>query len=119
MFERILIPIFATMLAIAIITVGVLRKDDPVAVNVSSPPWTQATVDNPTGSYRFTVNGWEDTAHWRINGEESKVKFIDQIHPVVWMLFVVSLASGMAVLASNEENVKRLCRIREEECKRL
>ena len=114
MFERILIPIFATMLATAIIAVDILRTGDPVEIKVPSPPWTQATADNPTGSYRFTVNGWEESALWRINGEEAKVKFIDKIHPVVWMLFVVSLATGMAVLASDEENVKRLCLIRED-----
>lgn len=112
MYERILIPIFATMMAIAMIAFGLLRADDPMHSDVPLLPWTQATADNPTGSYRFTVNGWEETTHWRINGDESKAKFIDQIHPLVWTLFVVLLAFGMAVLVSDEKNVQRLCQIR-------
>ena len=72
------------------------------------PPWTQATKKNPSGSFRYTVNGWEDAALWRIDGEEAKVQFIDKIHPLVWMLIVVLSASGLAVMASDEKHVRRL-----------
>ena len=72
------------------------------------PPWTGANEGNPAGSFRYTINGWEDAALWRIEGEEAKVKFIDNIHPLVWMLLVVLLACGLAVMASDEKHVQRL-----------
>jgi len=98
---------FWCAIAVAFSCVAIANADENADIKVA-PPWTKATSENPTGSYRYTVNGWEDTALWRIEGEESKVQFIDHIHPVVWMLVVVLSASGLAVLASDEESVRRL-----------
>ncbi len=112
MFERTLIPFFATVMAIAIASSSFVLTDAPFsdgsATEVSLAPWTQATAENPTGSFRFTKNGWENTTRWRINGEEAKVKFIDNIHPLIWTLIVVLVAFGLAILASDEESVRRL-----------
>jgi len=106
MLTKTLIPLVATLMAIALVGTTMLR-DNGTTESVA-PPWTQATAENPTGSYRFTTNGWEDTASWRIGGEESKVQFIDHVHPFVWMLFVVFAALGLAILFSDEESVKSL-----------
>jgi len=108
MFERTLIPLVATLMAAALTVVVLTRTGEPPVIDVPAPPWTRATVENPTGSYRFTTNGWEETANWRINGEESRVKFIDHVHPLTWMLFVILLACGLAILVSDEEHVRRL-----------
>ncbi|QEG20183.1 hypothetical protein [Mariniblastus fucicola] len=109
MIERIFIPFVATLMAIVLISMSLIRSDDPASRQpASSPPWTKATAENPTGSYRFTVNGWEDTVHWRIDGEETKVEFIDNIHPLIMMLLVVLVAFGLAILASDEESIKSL-----------
>jgi len=96
--------VFWCAIAVAFSCVAIANAGD----NTGAPPWMKATSENPTGSYRYTVNGWEDTVNWRIEGEESKVKFIDHVHPVVWMFVVVLSASGLAVLASDEESVRRL-----------
>jgi len=109
MFSKTFIPLIATLMAIVLVGGGLLlRYDESKNAQIASPPWTMATAENPTGSYRFTVNGWEETASWRINGEESKVKFIDQVHPLTWMLFVILAALGLAILSSDEESVKSL-----------
>jgi hypothetical protein len=108
MFERILIPFIATLMAIGLMASGLLLNNDTSPGTPSTPPWMQATAENPTGSYRFTVNGWEDTARWRIKGDEAKVKFIDQIHPLVLMLMVVLVAVGLAIVASDEQSVRQL-----------
>lgn len=108
MFERILIPLIATLMATTLVGLTLLRDNGSSNYKATQPPWTQATADNPTGSYRFTTNGWEESASWRIGGEEGKVKFIDQVHPLTWMLLVVLLALGLAILASDEETVKSL-----------
>jgi len=107
MFDRILVPLIATLMAAGLIG-GMLLNDKSSTVQISPPPWTQATASNPTGSYRFTVNGWEDSSSWRLRGDEAKVKFIDNIHPLVWMLFVVLVALGLAILVSDEDSLKRL-----------
>lgn len=107
MLAKTLIPLIATLMAIVLVSATMLRNEGSTESQVT-PPWTQATVDNPTGSYRFTTNGWEETALWRIGGEESKVKFIDHVHPLAWMLFVVLAALGLAILVSDEESVKSL-----------
>lgn len=107
MLAKTLIPLIATLMAIVLVGTTMLRNEESTTESFT-PPWTQATLDNPTGSYRFTNNGWEDSAFWRIGGEESKVQFIDHIHPFVWMLFVVLAALGLAILFSDEESVKSL-----------
>lgn len=86
---------------------AVANADDNTSIYTDAP-WANATSENPTGGYRFTSNGWENTVHWRVGREEAKVKFVDRIHPVVWMIGVVLAASGLAVLASDEESVKSL-----------
>lgn len=106
MLTRTFIPLIAALMAIMLVSTTMLRDEGSIAT--VTPPWTQATADNPTGSYRFTTNGWEDTALWRIGGEESKVQFIDHVHPFVWMLFVVLTALGLAIMFSDEESVKSL-----------
>ena len=110
MFDRTLIPFLATMMAIAMVVTCLIRVESPNGdeSRFAPAPWTQATTANPTGSYRFTTNGWEDTTHWRLQGEEAKVKFVDKIHPLVFALIVVLVAFGLAVLASDEKNVERL-----------
>ena len=108
MLERILIPLIATLMATTLIGLMLLRDNDSSNSQVVGPPWTQATAEDPTGSYRYTANGWVDTASWRIGGEETKIKFVDQVHPLTWMLLVVLLALGLAILASDEESVKSL-----------
>lgn len=108
MFERILIPLIATLMAMTLIGVTLLRDNESSNSQAAGPPWTQATADNPAGSYRFTSNGWQETASWRISGEETKVKFVDQVHPLIWMLLVVLVALGLAILASDEESVRSL-----------
>lgn len=109
MSSKTVIPLIATLMALVLVGGAfLLRYDENTNTRIAAPPWTKATAENPTGSYRFTVNGWEESASWRINGEEAKVKFIDQVHPLAWMLFVVLSALGLAILASDEESVKSL-----------
>ena len=76
-----------------------LPATEPIA------PWTTSLSENRAGSYRYTVNGWEDTSHWRQIGEEAEVRWIDSVHPMVLMLLIVFLASGLAVMASDDESV--------------
>jgi hypothetical protein len=85
-----------------------MANADESAKSPSDSPWASASAENPSGGYRFTANGWENTVHWRLKSDEAKVKFIDHVHPVIWMLVVVLAASGLAVLASDEESVKSL-----------
>lgn len=99
--------IFWCVIAVAMSCVAMANADEHVSV-VADSPWTNASSENPSGGYRYTANGWENTVHWRIGGEEAKVKFIDNIHPAVWMLVVVLAASGLAILASDEDSVQRL-----------
>ena len=94
-------------MAIALVSTS-LFCTDKISGIAPTAPWVQATADNPTGSYRFTTNGWEDSSNWRINGEETKVKFIDNIHPLIWTLIVVLVAFGLAILVSDDKNVERL-----------
>jgi hypothetical protein len=109
MFERIFIPLFATLMAIALVSTTLVDNDTPTrSAQSTTAPWTQVTATDPTGSFRFTKNGWEDTTHWRIGGEESKVEFIDNIHPLTWTLIVILAAIGLAILASDEKSVRRL-----------
>lgn len=69
------------------------------------PPWTTSLDDHPAGSYRYTVNGWEDTSQWRLAIEEPDDSFIDVFHPLVLTLLVVGLSSWLAVLASDDESL--------------
>jgi hypothetical protein len=110
MFERIFIPLFATLMAIALVSTTLIENDAPSRSAQPAPaaPWTQVTATNPTGSFRFTKNGWEDTTHWRIGGDEAKVEFIDNIHPLTWTLIVILAAIGLAIFASDEKSVRRL-----------
>lgn len=79
-----------------------LQSAQPVA------PWTMTESSNPTAAYRFTNNGWEDSTSWRINGEEAKAKFIDQIHPLVWSVLIILVVYALAILVSDEEQLRRL-----------
>lgn len=106
MFSRTFLYLSACLIA-ASLCVSVVCADDTLG-NIAPPPWTTSSAENPAGSYRQTSEGWVDTSHWRIRGDEGKVRFIDHIHPVVWMLLVVALSSGLAVLASDEESVSQI-----------
>ena len=83
---------------------GAIRALSPEPVS----PWAVTEPTNPTAAYRFTNNGWEDSTTWRIDGEEAKTKFIDRIHPLVWSILVVLLVYGLAILVSDEKQVRRL-----------
>lgn len=106
MFSRTLFLLIPCLIAL-LQCVSDVRADDPSAASASMP-WTSSYAENPAGSYRHTVDGWVDTSHWRIRGDEGKVRFIDHIHPVVWMLLVVFLASGLAILASDDESFSQI-----------
>ncbi len=94
-------------MAIAMVSTCLFHTDAP-SESIPTAPWTEATAENPTGSYRFTANGWEDSTNWRINGEETKVKFVDHIHPLIWSLIVILVAFGLAILVSDDKSVERL-----------
>ncbi len=106
MFRQSFIQLTVCLFAL-LISANTVYADNPSSA-VVTPPWMQSIAENPAGSYRQTVNGWVDTSHWRVDRDEGKVRFIKNIHPVIWMLIVVLMASGLAVLASDEESVMEL-----------
>lgn len=109
MLERILLPIIALLMAVGLINHSLIQSDAaPSHAALPSAPWATATPNNPTSTYRHTNKGWEDSTRWRINGEESKVQFIDNVHPLVWSLMLVLVVYGLAILVSDEKHVRRL-----------
>ena len=79
-----------------------LRATEPSVV----PPWTTTLDEHPAGTYRYTVNGWEDTSQWRLAIEEPQDSIaFDALHPLVLTLLVVCLSSWLAVLSSDDESL--------------
>lgn len=101
-------PVFLLLLAgtfacLLFIDEGPRKVLSPVPVS----PWTVTDSANPTATFRFTSQGWQDSTAWRSDGEEAKITFIDQIHPLVWSLLIILVVYGLAILTSDEKQLRR------------
>lgn len=102
-----LIPLFFTFLLVIVAGASMYLQtgdSEPVA------PWTLATAENPTGSYRYTSEGWQDSTQWQIQLAKSAQtqSLAKRIHPLYVAALVLLLALGSATLVSNEKEVSRV-----------
>lgn len=108
MFEKFIIPFCGSLLVVTAFCGGLYLSAPSPFDETPSPPWIQSADAGPVATWRHTADGWQDSAAWRADGEEVRVRFVDRIHPVTWTIVVLLLATGAAVLVSDEWNIKRL-----------
>lgn len=108
MLEKFFIPFCGSLLVVTAMCGGLYLSSPSTFDETLSPPWIQSAEAGPIATWRHTAEGWQDSAVWRADGEEVRVRFVDRIHPVTWTIGVVLLAIGAAVLVSDEWNVRRL-----------
>ena len=92
MFDRFIVPFLASSMGVMISLAGFCFLGDPP----SDPPWINPSGE-PTSTWRQTADGWQDTSEWRVGKEESRVKFIDEIHPTVVAGLILLLCLGVGL----------------------
>jgi len=95
MFDRLIVPLLATSLGMLISMGGMWALGDPGDPSPEAP-WLSESGE-PTAAWRYTADGWQDSSAWRVGENESRIKFIDQIHPTVVAGLVLLLCVGVGL----------------------